>query len=82
MKSLQRFARFDPELVDERMPSSLVCGERLCLSIRAVNRKHLLCAQPFAQRMLADEHLQLAENVLVTTLRKVAVDSIQQRRES
>jgi hypothetical protein len=36
----------------------------------------LLCAQPFLERMLANQQLQLAEHLLVTTLGEVAVDPV------
>ena len=78
LESLQRFARFDPEVVDERLPRVLVRVERVCLPVGAVQGEHLLGAQPFAERMLADEHLELAENVLVAAQREVAVDPVHQ----
>ena len=45
----------DPESVDERPARALVGRERIRLPARAVEREHLLTAQPLAQRILAGQ---------------------------
>ena len=79
LEPLQGLARLDPELVDERLPRLLVGGEGVGLPVGAVEGEHLLGAQALTQRMLADEHLQLAEHVLVAAEREIAVDPVHQR---
>ena len=48
--------------------------ERLGLAPGAVEREHLLAAQPLAQRMLADERLELAGDLGVAAAGEVRVD--------
>ena len=79
LKSLQGSTGLDPELVDERLPCLLVGVEGFRLPVGAVEREHLLGAEAFAERMLANEHLQLAEHVLVTTLGEVAIDPVHEQ---
>ena len=57
----QRGARLEAELVHERPARVLVGGERVGLAARAVEREHELTAQSLAERMLADERLELAD---------------------
>ena len=61
LEPLQCLARFDAEVVDERVTRLRVGVERISLPARAVERQHLLCAQPFPQGMLPHEHVQLSE---------------------
>ena len=74
---LTQLARgIDPELVHERTPSVLIDLERLRLPTRAVEREHQLCTQPLAQRMLANERLQLANERGLAALGEVGFDSV------
>ena len=59
VQRLQLRAGLDPELVDERSACVAVRRERVGLPARAVQREHQLRTEPFAQRMAADEQLQL-----------------------
>ena len=79
---MQRLARLDAEVVDERPPRVGVCIERVRLPVGAVEGEHLLPAEPFPQWMLTHEQVQLPENLFVTAEREVAVDPVHQRRQS
>jgi hypothetical protein len=79
LEALQRFAGLDPELVHQFMPGMLVGVERVRLTVGAIEREHLLGAQPFPEWMLADEHQQLTEDLLVTSQREIAVDPVHER---
>src|SRR5436309_2048868 len=81
LQPLQRRARLDPELLHEHLPCLLVGIERLRLALGAVEGEHQLRAQPFPQRVFTDEHLQLAQHLIVPPERKIAVDPIHQRRQ-
>jgi hypothetical protein len=81
LECLQRLARLDAEVVDER-PSGLAVGlERVRLPVGSVERQHLLCAEALPQRVLGHEDAQLSESLLVPTEGEVAVDPVHQRRQ-
>ena len=61
----QLAARLEPELVDQPRARRRVEVERLLLPAAAVERQHRLRLQPLAQRMLADEPLQLGQELRV-----------------
>ena len=81
LEPLQCLARLDAEVVDERAARLGVGVERLRLPVGAVEGEHLLRAEPFPQRVLAHEQVQLAENLFVPAEREVAVDPVHQRRQ-
>ena len=81
LQPLQRLARFDAEVVDERLPRLGVGVERLRLPVGTVEGEHLLRAQPFSERVLAHEQVQLAESLFVASECEIAVDPVQQRRQ-
>ena len=81
LESLQPLARLDAEVVDERPPRLRVCLERVRLPAGAVERQHLLRAEPFPKRMLAHEDAQLSNGFFVPAEREVAVDPVHQRRQ-
>ena len=70
-----------PEALDERLPRLAVDLERLGLAARAVEREHLLAAQPLAQRVLGDERLELGDERRVPPERELGVDPLLERRE-
>jgi hypothetical protein len=82
LEPLQGFAGLDSELVDQGAPRLLVRLESICLAVGAVEGEHLLGPQALSERMLAYEHLQLAEHVLVATLCEVAIDPVQEHDQS
>ena len=81
LQSLQWGARLDSQLLHEHLPCLLVRVERLRLPVGAVEGKHQLGAKTLSQRVFTDQHLQLAERVLVPPERKIAIDPIHQRRQ-
>jgi hypothetical protein len=76
LELLQRPARVDPELVDERTPPSLVDAERLGLPAAAVEREHQLPAQALPQRMSGDEVLELTRHLRVAAEREVGLEPL------
>ena len=79
LEPLQRLARLDAEIVDERPPRLGVGLERVRLPVGAIEGQHLLRAEPLPQRMLGHEDAQLSENLLVPAEGEVAVDPVHQR---
>src|SRR5581483_1593715 len=59
----QLVGRLEPELLDELPPAFPVDGERLGLTVVAVEREHQQPSQSFAQGMARDDLLQLGEDV-------------------
>ena len=82
MEVSQRLARLDPELVDECAPSLLVGVQRLGLASATVEGEDQLRAQPLAQRILLDEPLQLAGQLVVPTGFEVLIDALLETCES
>ena len=74
MERLQLRARVDPELVHERRARSGVGVERLRLPARAVEREHQLAAQALPQRLLADERLELADELRAAAALELGVE--------
>jgi hypothetical protein len=81
LQPLQRWARLDAELLHKQLPCLLVRLERLRLALGPVESEDQLGTQPLQQRVLTDEHAQLAKHLVVTSERKVAVDPVHQRRQ-
>ena len=81
-RALQGGARLDAELLDEETPRLAIDLERLCLATRAVERQHELRAQPFAEGVLANERLELADELCEAAERKVGFDAPLERREA
>ena len=82
LEPLQGLAGLDSQLVDQVVPSLLVGVEGVRLAVGTVEGEHLLSAEPLPERMLANEHLELAEQVLVTTLGEIAIDPVHQHGQS
>jgi len=68
--------RLDAQAVDERLVGQPVGLEGVGLASGAVEGQHLLAAQPFAERMLADERVELADDVCVPAAGEVGVDAV------
>ena len=82
LELLQGRARLDAELLDEQPPRLAIDLERLDLATRAVERPHERRSQPFAERMLADERLDLADQLCEATEREVGFDPPLERRQA
>jgi hypothetical protein len=80
-QALERLLRFQPELVHEHSPTSLVDLQRLGLPAGAVQRQHQLPAQTFSERVVGNEFLELAGQVGVKPGREVALDAFFQAGE-
>src|SRR5581483_4206083 len=76
LELLQRAARLESELVDEGPSCRPVRLERLRLPARAVEGDHQLAAQPFPERLLRDERLELADEPCMATKREIGVDPL------
>ena len=76
LKRLERARRLEPELVVERTAKTLVRGERFGFSTGAVEREHEVAMKAFAQRVAADERLELPDHVGMTTQSQVAGDAV------
>ena len=70
----QSRARLDAEFVDQQPPCLAIRLECLGLATRAVERLHERCAQPLAERMFADEHLHLADELREAAERQVRIE--------
>ena len=63
-----------------KRPARLVDVERVCLPPAAVEREHQLPAEALAERVLADERLQLADDVGVRAELEVGLDACPRAR--
>ena len=75
----QERARLEAELLDEQLPSLAVDLERLRLPAGAVEREHQLRPQPLAQRMRADERLELGDELGVRADRELRLGPLLER---
>src|SRR5439155_8660982 len=82
LELLERRARVDAQLVDERPARILVCLERFGLSSGAVEGEHQMSAEALAQRVLADETAQLRDQLRVTTQHKVRLNPLLERGQA
>ena len=73
MELSQRAPGLDAELVDERPARGLVRLERLGLAAAAVQRKHQPAVHALPERLLGDEHLELAHDVGVVAGGEIGV---------
>ena len=82
LEAAQRRAGLDPELRDQLPASVAVGGERVGLAARAVQREHLLAAQPFAQRMLRRPARRARRALGVPAAGEVGLDPVLERRRA
>ena len=75
LEGLQGRARLDAQLVDEQPSRLPIDLEGLGLPARAVEGAHELRAKPLAERVLADERLELPDEIGVTAELEVGFDS-------
>ena len=76
LEPLQRGARVDPQLLDERAPCLLVALERIGLPAGAVEGQHELGQEALAHRVLGHQRLELADHVVVPAEREVRLDAV------
>ena len=82
LEALELGAGLDPELVDEAGASVLVHLEGLGLPASAIEREHQLPPERLAQRVLAGERLQLADDIAVTAEVQVSLDPLPVRDQA
>ena len=63
LELLQRLAGVEAELVEQSRARLLVGGERVCLPARAVEREDQQPGEALAQRVIADEPFELADDL-------------------
>ena len=80
--SAQERARLEPELLDEELAAFAVDLERLRLPARAVEGEHQLRPQPLAQRIGADEPLELGDEVGVLPDRQLRLGALLEEGEA
>jgi hypothetical protein len=76
---LQRFARFDTELLDEHFAGLAVEVERGGLAARSVQREHELAPGPFPRWFLRNKSLQLSDHQCVATAVELCLDTSLER---
>ena len=81
VERLQLRAGLDAELLDERPARVVVGRERLRLAAAAVERQHQLPAQPLAQRVRADERLELGDQLGVRAELEIGCDPLLEHAE-
>ena len=74
-------ARLDAELADQRAARGAVGLERVRLAPGPVEGDQELTAQALAQRVLADERLELGDELRTAAEREVGVDAVLERHE-
>lgn len=74
LKLLELRRRLEAELVGQVRARLLVGAQRLGLPAGAVEREHVLRAEPLAHRVLLAQHLELARELRVTPERELRVD--------
>ena len=77
----QERTRLQAQLLDEELAALAVRLERLRLAAGAVEGEHELGAQPLAERMRADERLELADYLRVSSDRKLRLGTLLDERE-
>ena len=82
LELLERRARIDAELLDERAARVPVDVERLRLPPRAVEREHELGAEALAERVGGDELLQLADDVRMPAEGEIRLDPALERGQA
>ena len=65
-----------PSPSDKRAARVVIRGECVGLAAAAVEREHQLAAQPFAQRVRADERLEFVGDLGMLSARDVCLDSL------
>ena len=80
--SAQERARLEAELFDEELAPFPVGLERLRLPARAVEREHQLRPQPLAQRIRADEPLELGHELGVLADRELRLGALLEEGEA
>ncbi len=81
MHAAQERARLEAELLDEQLPALAIDLERLRLPTGAVEREHQLRPEPLPERMLANERLELRDEVGVSADRELRLGAFLEQCE-
>ena len=81
MQAPQLRAGLDADLLDERRPRLAVGVQRIGLPPGAVQREHALGVEALAQRLLAHEPVELADDLPVAPGGEIALDRVLERRQ-
>src|SRR5581483_6748133 len=81
LEPLEERARLEPERVHERPAALPVDLERVRLPARAVEGEHQLASQPLAQRLRADERLELGNELGVAAERELRLGALLHERQ-
>ena len=81
LELLELRAGLDPEFVDEAGAGILVHLQGLRLPARTIQRQHELPAEGLAERMVADERLERADDVAVPAELEIGLDPLLERDE-
>ena len=76
LELLEPRRRIDPELVVERSAESLERLQRFGVPAAAVERQHQLASRPLAERMAADERLELGDELRLAPEGQLGVDAL------
>ena len=79
LETLQGVVRLEAKLLVEQATAGSVDLERVRLTARPVQSEHLQAPQPFAERVLADELVELADELPVPSERELRIDPLLQR---
>ena len=79
LELLERRARLDPDLLDERLPPALEDLQRVRLPSAAIEGEHQLGAGTLTERRSGDERLQLGDELVVAAERQIGVEPIVER---
>ena len=69
-------AGLDTEFLDQRFASGSVGLQRLGLAPGAVQRQHAQSPQPFAQRMLRDQGVELGRDLVLAAAVQVGLNTV------
>ena len=76
LEATQRRVRLDAQLLPQYLAGLLIGAQRLGLLVGSVERNHQLAPEPFPERELPDEALQLGEHRSVSSAGKVGRDPV------
>ena len=82
LELLQLTSGFDAELLDQGPAGGAVGVQRLGLSSGAVEGEHELRSRSFAQRLLGDKALELADHLGVPSPLEVSLDAVLESGEA
>ncbi len=82
LEPLQLRAGVEALLLGEELPDALVREERVALSPASVLREHQLAPEPFAERVLSRELLDLSDDLAVKAGVEIGLDPILERIEA